>query len=620
MNGTRLDGSSNSSATGQANAAGDVLALIGEVERHLDRIRQAQEAGAAKAAAAEERFRELEQRESDVVRQADSIEAARTLILGRERELATERETLVVLRDELASRETTLRDRALALRGEAERVERESTAARELAAEADRRCTALVAERDSLSGERDLARAAVERLRHEANLSQERSVQLESRLAELESRGRALDAALVAKDAELAMSRQALDAAVAKLTTLAAAVATYAPQVERVAAACPPGASVPAVDLEPMRSRIAELESLLAAVRAERNGLEAELAPLRDRVAGLESELAQALAAPVSTVAAAAESADSAVQREFALRLEEKSRRIAELAGFLRTRKQRLDRLHAMLRSLPARRMAAAPTAAVAAPVGASAARIAEENRLADLRERLQVAADRLAETEERMVHRYAHARAPIVAAWIVIAVATLATLSWAAAGTFFARMSVASCDLVAALPAGSSIEASKIAPWDTRTRSLVTDPATLESVRARLAERGLADLELKSWMDTLRMDSAGPGTLRLTATSEGDARAIAALDTLATTVASASRQAAGTVEGLPKVEIAGASLQPGQVTFSTARPVPDTAARLGRAAAIFSGLVLAGFAIGFVLHRSIVRSRRLVDDESIVA
>ena len=133
-------------------------------------------------------------------------------------------------------------------------------------------------------------------------------------------------------------------------------------------------------------------------------------------------------------------------------------------------------------------------------------------------------------------------------------------------------------------------------------------------------AKRGLADLELKSWMDTLRMDSAGPGTLRLTATADGDARAIAALDTLATTVASASRQAAGTVEGLPKVEIAGASLQPGQVTFSTARPVPDTAARLGRAAAIFSGLVLAGFAIGFVLHRSIVRSRRLVDDESIVA
>jgi hypothetical protein len=55
-------------------------------------------------------------------------------------------------------------------------------------------------------------------------------------------------------------------------------------------------------------------------------------------------------------------------------------------------------------------------------------------------------------------------------------------------------------------------------------------------------------------------------------------------------------------------------------VSFAKAVPVPDTAARLGRAAAIFSGLVAVGLTIGFLAHRSIVRGRRLLDDESIVA
>ena len=53
---------------------------------------------------------------------------------------------------------------------------------------------------------------------------------------------------------------------------------------------------------------------------------------------------------------------------------------------------------------------------------------------------------------------------------------------------------------------------------------------------------------------------------------------------------------------------------------FSTATTVPDTGARLFRTAAIFSGLLVFGFAIGFLVHRSIVRGRRLLDDESIVA
>jgi predicted nucleic acid-binding Zn-ribbon protein len=613
VNETHLDGTQSSLSHGPQGPAGDVLALIGEVERHLERIRHAQEAGAARAAAAEERFRSLEVRESQVAERTEAIESARTMILGRERELATERETLAGLRDELASRESTLRDRALALRSEAERVERESNAARGLAAEADSRCRALTVERDTLAAERDAAHSAVEHLRQDAVAAQDRRSQLESRLAEFESRGRALDAALAAKDAELAVSRQALEAAVSKLTTLAAAVAAYAPQVERVAAAGLPGPAGPTVDLAPLHSRIAELESLLASVRNERTGLEAELSPLRDRLADLESELVRAAAVPTS---AAVEPVDSSVQREFALRLEEKGRRIAELAGFLRTRKARLDRLHAMLKS----RSSGSAVAAPLAPVGASAARIAEETRLADLRERLQSAADRLADTEQAMVGRYAHARAPIVAAWTVLALVTLAMLSWAAAGAIFPPSSLATCDLVAAVPGGGSLESSKLAPWDAKARALVTDPATIESVRTRLADRGLGDLPLESWLSTVRMDSTGPGVLRLSATADGDARAVAALDTLATSVAAASRQATATVEGLPKVEIAGASVQPGQVSFAKAVPVPDTAARLGRAAAIFSGLVAVGLTIGFLAHRSIVRGRRLLDDESIVA
>jgi hypothetical protein len=613
VNGTRLDGASTPSSSGSAGPAGDVLALIGEVERHLERIRRAQEAGAARAAAAEERFRSLEVRESEVAERSAAIESARTLILGREQELAAERDTLTALRDELSGREAMLRDRALALRDEAERVERESNSARALAAEAESRCRSLTAERDSLATERDAARAAAERLHQEAAAWQDRSGQFESRLAELESRGRALDAALAAKDAELAASRTALEAAAAKLSALAAAVAVYAPQVERVAAAGVSAGDQPAVDLGPLRSRIAELESLLEAARGERATLEGELAPLRDRIADLESELARA----ARTATDPAGEADSSVQREFALRLEEKGRRIAELAGFLRSRKARLDRMHRLLKL---RASAPAVAAAPSIPVGASAARIAEESRLADLRERLQTAADRLAETEATMVARYAHSRAPIVAAWAMMALATLAVLSWAAAGSWFASRTLATCDLVAAVPEGGSLASASIAPWDAKVRSLATDPATIESVRARLADRGLGDLPLESWLSTVRLDSTGPGVVRLSATADGDARAVAALDTLATSVVAASRGAPATVEGLPKVEIAGASVEPGQVTFSKAVAVPDTGARLVRAAAIFSGLVAAGLAIGFLAHRSIVRGRRLLDDDSIVA
>ena len=379
MNGNRLDEASKSASHGQGGPAGDVLVLIGEVERHLDRIRQAQEAGSARAAAAEERFRSLELRETQVAERAEAVESARTLMIERERVMASERESMMTMRDELTTRETVLRERAIALKGEAERIERESAAARTVAAEAESRCRELSAERDALAGERDAARSAAERFRLDAASLHERSGQLESRLAELESRGRALDAALVAKDAELASSRHALEIAVGKLTTLAAAVATYAPQVERVAAACPPGSVGPVIELEPLKSRIAELESLLHAVQHERSNLESEITTLRQRISGLESDLARAVATPVAV--ATTEPSDSTVQREFALRLEDKSRRIAELAGFLRTRKHRLDRVRLLLKSRTDRPAVAVSTVS---PVGTSAARIAEPALLGD--------------------------------------------------------------------------------------------------------------------------------------------------------------------------------------------------------------------------------------------
>jgi len=615
--------------------AAQVLELIDEVERHLGRIRRAQETGGERVAELEAKCRAVEQRERDCLTAAglleerearlaerrDAIDAARRELVERERVLehrqsellardealvaargelerergvalaglAEERDALASLRADLAAREDRLASETEELRRESRRLLGEAQAARAATAEAETKLAATVAERDAIRGQFEGLRSALEVARGETGSWRERCGELERRLESLEAHGRELATLAETRERELVRSRSALEAAAGKLAALASSVAECAPHAERFAMATAADRTAPAVP-------------------------KAEEARLEARIRELEGELATRAAVPAPTAEPALESEREEI-RGFAARLEEKGRRIAAMASLLRIRKERLDRVRKAMRSgRRATRVAAAPA------VVQSAALIAEEDRLSDLRERLQAAGTRLAEAETEILRRYARTRSVVLAAWSSLALCALAILSWATAGALFPPSSLAACDLVAVTAPGETLDSERAAPWDAMCRALVADPTTARTVQARLAERGLPEFPVADWIGSVRMDSTGPGLLRLTAGADTGDRAVAALDTLATTVVASSARAAREAGDLPKVAIAGQTMQPGRVVFSTAQPVDRRGPRLVQASLIFSGLVAFGGLAGFVAHRALVRGRRIFEEEHVTA
>jgi hypothetical protein len=460
----------------------------------------------------------------------------------------------------------------------------------------------------------------------------ERETQLAERNAKIAER----DARIDELSREIAMTRQSLRTAGEKLANLAKAVADQAPQLERGAAA--------ALLAHEQRERIASLEE-----RIER--LERELAERREAIVRAEREVAElrsaATAAPqvvVDTtqvdrmaneldaarhdierlereIAAAREAEESRRNESESARIADAERavaetqaRLGEALGFLATRKRRIDLASRLQRERKAKREREVRQAAENAMV-----RVLEEERLVKKqREELRQVQEVLTATETTMVQRYARHRGGLVAAWCTLVVAGLAAGSWFAADAVLPGGSVASVDLLAKVddPQGVTPEADTL--FQSTHREALNDEGFRETVRRRLADRGVQSLkgdEVDAWLDGVTYDSDGPGSLRLIAEGPDPQTATIALDTLATTLVNESAKLAKGKGEVARATIAGNSQVPGRITFSTLTPNRGPLDRIMAAGMVFSAVFTLSLVAGLVTFSRIALAKRRFED-----
>ena len=643
-------------------------ARLGERHRTIDAEMEALSAARVEA---DERERVIATRAEKVSEAERTLEAARRSLDERAAEVAStdsaraaEFEALATERSRIAEAERAIEAERLAM-AEARRIADERLHALEgEIVTLNERVTALQVERDRVGRESDEGRAALERAESNAAMLMLAVATLRERLEDCETSLASRDAAIDAKEStiaerdaqlaerdasiaerdaridelsrEIAMTRQSLRTAGEKLANLAKAVADQAPQLERGAAA--------AALAHEQRERIASLEERI-------ESLERELAERREAIVRAEREVAElrsaATAAPqvvVDTtqvdrmaneldaarhdierlereIAAARETEESRRNESESARIADAERavaetqaRLGEALGFLATRKRRIDLARRLQRERKAKREREVRQAAENAMV-----RVLEEERLVKKqREELRQVQEVLTATETMMVQRYARHRGGLVAAWCTLVVAGLAAGSWFAADAVLPGGSVASVDLLAKVddPQGVTPEADTL--FQSTHREALNDEGFRETVRRRLADRGVQSLkgdEVDAWLDGVTYDSDGPGSLRLIAEGPDPQTATIALDTLATTLVNESAKLAKGKGEVARATIAGNSQVPGRITFSTLTPNRGPLDRIMAAGMVFSAVFTLSLVAGLVTFSRIARAKRRFED-----
>jgi len=643
----------------------DVLALIADVERQIARLRTVQTVSAEEIQRHDQRSQEVDAREQalhaadamltareaqlramaeaahaerqrladrahDVESQAHAaaeqsalISAERERFMIESRRLADEHAALAALRDELSVREsraaadaakdrdelTTTRNRVAAIE-----AERESVRAAKLTLERDAEA---MLERLALASDAAVARdAAIQSLEEELRRAKQTELAqvgaLESRIAE--------------RTAELDATRQSLQLAGHKLAALAQSVADQAPQLERGAAAMSV-ASEQERKLRELEQRVrsqaagadrqAQLEGQLDETRSKVNVLSATITSLETKLHEAELIAAEELGRSevLATQISETKTVDDSNQRTLESRIEEKSRRFAEVGKLLKKRKERLDQARVLRRAQATRDSQRKREASESAHIGAQE----EERLLKRQREELRHVQEMLAASEQRQLSRSIRSRTLIASGWCMFAAAAVAVGSWFAAAAVWPVPSVASVDLVAKLRDGKRITPEAGTAWQAAHQAALKDEAFRSVVQRRLFERGVSTLggahQIAAWMDGIHVDSDGPGSIRLVASAPDAETAMIALDTVATTMANESGKLLRGRGDLPKATIAGSAAVPGRVTFSSLVPQTPANDRLQAAGMLFSGVAGLGIAGALVVYGRLARAKRKFDE-----
>lgn len=607
-------------ATGPVRTHQDVLTLIADVERQVARLRDVQALSVDELSRQETRLRELESREQ-------AIHAAEAMLTARDAQLRSMAEGLRAEEGRLAARvrDVEIREHSCvecAQALERDRVvvgeERERLSADVARLEHERRSVAEVREEiarreESLQSEMARHREGMESLRTQLEAVErgraEERARAEAQAADADTHRREVEARLAERTGELEETRQSLQLAGQKLAALAQSVAEQAPQLER-------GAAALALVHEQER-RIRELQQRVDATLgdAERVSiLERELAAAREALEVSESNV-RTLDAKVHEISSAAETAKASQAERFGKQLEDKARMIAEMGHLLKKRKERLDRARVLVRERAERSRRKAREASEAAIVST----LEEERLIKRQREELRQVQEMLEASESRLMRRTARSRGMAAVIWSMLATCVVAVACWVAAGVVWPLPSVASVDLVAKLPDGMSFRPEHDAQWQALHRDALKDEAFRTGVLRRLSERGVNALggsaELAAWLDEVRVDSDGPGTMRLIATGPDPDTATIALDTLATSLANDSAKLVKGTSDLPKATLAGNTAIPGRITFSTIVPQSSPRDRLVAAGMLFSGVAGLGLAAGLVVFGRLSRAKRTFEE-----
>ncbi|MGA1056253.1 MAG: hypothetical protein ACO3Y3_01005 [Phycisphaerales bacterium] len=537
----------------------------------------------------------VQKQAGETVAAVEHAAEAQARIAGLEQSLAaekaaaeTERTAAAALREELGRAKAAAKRLEASVHGEAERKAKELSG--ELAG-AKSRLDRAESEAASLRRELTDAKARLERdAKTMASLQRELDEQaaagketesFRTRIATLEQQFAASRERAVSLESELENARTALAQAKADRSRFEKELAS----AKTVTATPDPKAFA---ETERLEARIRDL----AATVAERD---ARLEVLANE---LEAARAAAMAASATaSTAAPAETDDAEASRQQAERLQEKVRQLGRYATMLRLRRERLRRVRQALSDRRARLQDSSGSSAVAAPVasGGSQATLHELRQVQAKREELRQVQKFLAESEVRMVRRWATRRGMSLAMSITLFLGTICAAAWFAADFVWPTPGTASVDLIARGPKGQPLDPRMADGWKAWHTALFTDPLFAEEVSKRLATRGFEPNDPASvsamMSKDLAIDSDGPGRLRLVMSGPDRTQLPVLLDTVATTLAAESaKQASRRPDQTPAI-VLGDRVREGKVAYSLLDPRPVELEHVARAGMLAGGM-----------------------------
>ncbi|MEY3023713.1 MAG: hypothetical protein RJA16_539 [Planctomycetota bacterium] len=516
----------------------------------------------------------VQKQAGETVAAVEHAAEAQARIAGLEQSLAaekaaaeTERTAAAALREELGRAKAAAKRLEASVQGEVERKAKELSG--ELAG-AKSRLDRAESEAASLRRELTDAKARLERdAKTMASLQRELDEQaaagketesFRTRIATLEQQFAASRERAVSLESELESARTALAQAKADRSRFEKELAS----AKTVTATPDPKAFA---ETERLEARIRDL----AATVAERDA--------RLEVLANELEAARAAAKAASTIAstaAPAETDDAEASRQQAERLQEKVRQLGRYA---------------------ARLQESSGSSAVAAPVasGGSQATLHELRQVQAKREELRQVQKFLAESEVRMVRRWATRRGMSLAMSITLFLGTICAAAWFAADFVWPTPGTASVDLIARGPKGQPLDPRMADGWKAWHTALFTDPLFAEEVSKRLATRGFEPNDPASvsamMSKDLAIDSDGPGRLRLVMSGPDRTQLPVLLDTVATTLAAESaKQASRRPDQTPAI-VLGDRVREGKVAYSLLDPRPVELEHVARAGMLAGGM-----------------------------
>ncbi len=603
-----------------AGRASETDRRLAAVESKLRETKVALEASKAELASAQKSVAESAASvEKAAASQARIAELER--LYASERQVAeTERTAAATLRGELDRAKADLKRLEQSRQGEIDRKSKELSA--ELAGVKSRLDRA---ESESASLRRELAeaKAGLERdAKKMASLQRELDEQaaagnetqaLQSRIAMLEKQCDASSERAVALESELQASRGGLEKAKADRARLEGELAS---------------ARSSTVGLKPDPKTLAETERLEARIR----DLAATVAERDARLEVLAGELESAKAAAkaatsTASTVAPAEPVESDAQRQQAERLQEKVRQLGRYATMLRLRRDRLRRVRQALSERRARlqESSASSGTVAAAGSGSSQAMLHELRQVQAKREELRQVQKFLAESEVRMVRRWAMRRGASLAMSITLFLGTIFAAAWFAADFVWPTPGTASVDLIARGPKGQPLDPRMADGWKSWHTALLTDPLFVEEVSKRLATRGFEPNDPATiaamLSENVAVDSDGPGRLRLVMSGADRQQLPIVLDTVATTMAiESAEQAARRPDQTPAI-VLGDRVRDGKVAYSLLEPRPVDLEQIGRAGMLAGGM--AGVALVLAIPTILIlrRVKRVIEvDETPLA
>lgn len=295
-----------------------------------------------------------------------------------------------------------------------------------------------------------------------------------------------------------------------------------------------------------------------------------------------------------------------------AANLQEKARLIQEVAGHLKRRKQRLQRVRSLLRK------SAKAGAKAAATSEASSRQLREIQEKKDALLEVQKC---LAASEQQMMRRWARPRAMAMIGWLLVLTGIIATGSWFGAGMWRPPTVAASVVVEAKGRAGQTPSGDDLQSWQSAHESMVRDPLFVASVARRMGDRQIrayADAtRLEVFLkDNLTLDSDRPGVLRLTLRGEDGSEAMTLLDTVVTSLTTESAKSASRrPDGLKSV-VAGEKAAAGRVQYASLNDSPVKDERLLYAAILF-GVGMSVVLLAWIgAYQLLLRSKRVFDKD----